>query len=124
MSLLVRPRKVVLAILVPEGVLLTRLVVGSRDNNKTTGSTQEDRPDDTTKHTGKFKKLYLEKTNTLDRATSHLESLEASQSKGKTPAGLQITVKPQVIHKEDPIFREQWRKTVKECETALLTGVK
>lgn len=66
-----------------------------------------------------LKKLYIEKTTTLDRATNHKEALQSSLAKGKTPNKLQINIKPLVVNREDLAFISKWNQITKQCETDL-----
>ena len=49
----------------------------------------------------KFYTKYLSDTNTLDRATGHLESLQKAASAGRIPAKMTINIKPLVLNKEN-----------------------
>lgn len=73
--------------------------------------------------TERFKKLYIEKTNILDRANNHAESLQSSLAKGKIPNKPQITVKPMVINKEDPTFTSEWSQLIKQNEVAMINCI-
>ena len=52
----------------------------------------------------RFKEVFLEKTDKLDRARSHLDSLTRAVQKNKILNKLRINVKPLVIDKENPTF--------------------
>ena len=70
-----------------------------------------------------FKSNYLEEIDTLDRAQSHLESLNRATGKGRTPAKLAVTIKPLVINKDDPIFKREWDQAIKSAEKGLLEAL-
>ena len=52
----------------------------------------------------RFKEVFLEKTDKLDRAWSHLDSLTRAVQKNRILNKLTINVKPLVIDKENPTF--------------------
>ena len=66
------------------------------------------------------KSWYAEETHSLDWATSHWEALKTAQTKNKTLAKLQITVKPQVINKEQPTFANRWNSIVRSAENKMM----
>ena len=63
---------------------------------------------------------YLEETDTLDRAKSHLASLNRAEVRGRTPAKLSITIRPMVIDKDNPEFKAEWNKAIEAAEKSLL----
>ena len=87
-------------------------------------STKTDRPNrkeaQITKEVTSFTETYLELIGTLDRATSHKESLTKAVQSGRNPAKLRITTKPMVINREDPKFTTAWDRAVKRCELTLV----
>ena len=52
----------------------------------------------------RFKEVFLEKTDKLDRVRSHLDSLTCAVQKDRILNKLRINVKPLVIDKENPTF--------------------
>ena len=63
---------------------------------------------------------YLEETDTLDWAKSHLTSLNRAEVRGRIPAKLSITIRPMVIDKDDPEFKSEWNKAIEAAEKSLL----
>ena len=72
------------------------------------------------RQTESFKKKYLEFTELLDRATSHLESLLIAKNKGRTPARLRITTKPVVVRSDDSDLQLQWAQACRKGELLLI----
>ena len=71
------------------------------------------------KQTEDFKK-YLEFTELLDWANSHLESLLQAKSKARTPTRLQITTKPVVVHSEDEELKIKWAQPCRQGKLLLI----
>ena len=67
-----------------------------------------------------LKRFYVDKTTTLDRATKHLEPLQAATEKGKTPNKMKINVKPLVIQKDDAQFQSEWNEVITTSEKAMV----
>ena len=63
---------------------------------------------------------YLEETNTLDRAKSHLASLNRAEVRGKISAKLSITIRPMVIDMDNPEFKAEWNKAIEAAEKSLI----
>ena len=70
--------------------------------------------------TSSFKKKYLQETEALDRAKTHLQSLRRAEEKGKTQAGMTITVKPNVMEKEEVRFKSTWNLAIANAEKSLM----
>lgn len=107
--------------------LLTQYIGPSRVS--TPDQEDNDEPNDTsdekTAEMSKVKKLYLQRTETLDRAKSHLEALTNAVQRDRIPNKLRITVKPLIINREDPEledpeFQREWQKAIKQSETKLV----
>ena len=67
-----------------------------------------------------FKRKYLDLTDILNRAVSHLEALANAKSKGRTPTRLRITTKPVVVHSKDEDFRFKWAQACRRAELMLI----
>ena len=70
--------------------------------------------------TSGFKKKYLQETEALDRTKTHLQSLRRAEEKGKTPAGITITVKPNMMEKEEARFKSAWNLAIANAEKSLM----
>ena len=98
--------------------LLTQYLGPPWPSNRTR---QRSNPEDIIqKLTEDFKKKYLEFTELLDRATSHLELLLLAKSKGRTPARLRITTKPVVVRSDDDDLKLQWAQACRQGELLLI----
>ena len=71
----------------------------------------------------RLKRIFLQKTEILDRATNHLESLTRAMEKGNTPAKLRITVKPLVVKADDPLFQKEWADAITDAQSKLITTI-
>ena len=102
--------------------LLTQYIGPLKTNpNKPSSKTSEDRR--ILNLTEQLKDDYVELTEDLDRATSHLESLRKAITRGRTPTGLKITLRPMVMHRDDPTFTRDWDETIKRCENEIITTI-
>ena len=101
--------------------LLTQYIGPRPSHQKTSTTNTEDQPTELIEREMKaFKEKYAQETHSLDRACNHWEALKAAQAKNKIPAKLQITVKPQVINKEQPEFSNKWNSIVKTAEKDMM----
>ena len=102
--------------------LLTQYIGPLKTNpRKPSSKTSEDRR--ILNLTEQLKDDYAELTEDLDRASSHLESLKKAITRGRTPAGLKIILKPMVMYREDHTFTRDWDDTIKKCETEITTTI-
>lgn len=99
--------------------LLTQYL-GPSGSSTTRRRHRTDPEDAVAKHKDEFKKKYLDLTELIDRATSHMESLENAKSKGRTPTRLRITTKPVVVRSEDSDFKIKWAQACKRAELLLM----
>ena len=70
--------------------------------------------------TSTFRKKYLQETEALDRARTHLQSLRRAEERGKTPAGMAINVKPNVMEKDEVHFKSAWNLAISNAEKNLM----
>lgn len=68
----------------------------------------------------KFHTRYLTNTDTLDRASGHLEALQKARLRGRTPTKMAINT---LIQREDETFKPEWQTAVKQSETMLTETV-
>ena len=95
--------------------------IGPKTNCQATNTTIESEPEQLIDMELKtFKERYANQTHSLDRAINHADSLKVAQAKQKTPAKLQIQIKPQVINKEEPGFTAKWNSIIKLAENQLV----
>ena len=70
--------------------------------------------------TAEFKSKYENLVDSLDRAKGHRTSLGQAKQRGRTPAKLQISIRPMVVNRENPEFQGNWERAVKQSEGILL----
>ena len=70
--------------------------------------------------TAEFKSKYENLVDSLDRAKGHRTSLGQAKQRGRTPAKLQISIRPMVVNRENPKFQGNWERAVKQSEGILL----
>ena len=71
--------------------------------------TEEERTIRTTEQ--HLKRIYKDQTDTMDRASNHLEALTRAVNRQRTPNKLQITITPQVVNYNDPTFISEFIRT-------------
>ena len=71
----------------------------------------------------KFHAKYLADTDTLDRASNHLEALQKARASERTPAKMKINIQPLVIQQEDDTFKQEWQAAIKQGEAKLMETV-
>ena len=102
--------------------LLTQYIGPLKTNpRKPSSKTSEDRR--ILNLTEQLREDYIELTEDLDRATSHLESLRKAITRGRTPTGLKITLRPMVMHRDDPTFTRDWDETIRKSENEITTSI-
>lgn len=62
-------------------------------------------------------------TETLERATGHLESLQKAASVGRIPTKMAINIKPLVLNKENKQFKREWQAAIHDSKRRLLQTV-
>ena len=56
---------------------------------------------------------------TLDRAKTHYQSPKREEERGKTPASMAISVRPNVLDKDEPRFKSAWIMVIEMAEKSL-----
>jgi len=79
------------------------------------------RPAATNRSLENFKQTFLEKTTTLDRARSHLESLSNTRDRDRIPNKLKIKIEPMVIDKDNHNFQNKWNDALQQCKKNLFS---
>ena len=103
-----------------EALQLLTQYIGPRKPNPVQTSRHGDSPSNLVdQHMSRFKEVFLEKTDKLDRARSHLDSLTRAVQKNRIPNKLRINVKPLVIDKENPTFVRKWNDAIRRAELEL-----
>ena len=81
----------------------------SRKNRDNTSTVVEDKITN-------FRSKYLQQTEMLDKAKAHLTALKSAEARGKTPAGMSITMKPMILEREDPHFKSAWAMVINSAK--------
>ena len=103
--------------------LLTQYI-GPRKTNPLQTNRHGDSPSNLVEqHMSRFKEVFLEKTDKLDRARNHLDSLTQAVQKNRIPNKLRINVKPLVIDKENPTFVRKWNDAIRRAELELTKNI-
>lgn len=58
---------------------------------------------------------------TLDRAKTHYQSLKRVEERGKTSASMAITVRLNILDKDEPRFKSAWIMAIMMAEKSLMT---
>ena len=107
-----------------EALQLLTQYIGPRKTNPLQTNRHGDSPSNLVEqHMSRFKEVFLEKTDKLDRARNHLDSLTQAVQKNRIPNKLRINVKPLVIDKENPTFVRKWNDAIRRAELELTKNI-
>ena len=103
--------------------LLTQFIgppVASTQNQTMGNGTDQNNDGEIDQITAHFKSQYEDLVDSLDRAKGHKTSLGQAKQKGRTPAKLQISIRPMVVNRDNPEFQRNWERAIKQSEGILL----
>ena len=59
-------------------------------------------------------------TDTMDRASCHLEALQWLEPEAEHLTKMKINIQPMVIQKDDNVFKQEWQSAIKQGEAKLM----
>ena len=90
------------------GILTQYIGPSTKPKTNNHGDDEDRKHQAASKELDSFKKQYAADTDLRDRADNHLESLNRTIRKGRTPKGLTVDVQPNCVKKEDPTLKSEW----------------